>query len=301
VAQYPVDSIRQVELSPGVIDAAPYFTKTNRDVLSDPRVELTIHDGRNFLLTSRERYDIIRLDPPELHTRGIVNLYTKEFFELARDHLAEGGIFSIWVNIAYTPEAEMKMIARTMREVFPHVTIWQSPWLYSWVFNGSVAPRPPDMALLAERFQQPRLKRDLDSIPFKDPFDFLNYFVMADEEVDAFAGDSPVVTDNRTYLDFTVPRSVDSFFGISNNITDLFLMDQIDPDADVFMRGYRYCRFKRPVFPHLVNAEASGMSAERVEAELEARLGTQLGPEGCVGTAQAKAAGLPLPRTSGGS
>jgi spermidine synthase len=293
VAQYPVEHIHQVELSPGVIDAAPYFARSNRKVLSDPRVELTIADGRNFLLTSQERYDIIRLDPPELHTRGIVNLYTQEFFELARDHLAEGGIFSIWVNIAYTPEAEMRMIARTMREVFPHVTIWQSPWLYSWVFNGSVAPRPPDMALLTERFADPRLARDLASIPFEDPFDFLNYFVMADAEVDAFAGDAPVVTDDRTYLDFTVPRSVESFYGISNNITDLFLVDQIDPEADIFMRGYRYCRFKQPVFPHLVNAEASGMSAEQVAAELESRLGSQLGPEGCVGDAQAAAINRP--------
>jgi hypothetical protein len=46
--------------------------------------------------THPDRYDVIRLDPPELHTAGIVNLYTLEFFELARDHLEPGGIFSIW-------------------------------------------------------------------------------------------------------------------------------------------------------------------------------------------------------------
>jgi len=290
VTQYPVDHVAQVELSPGVVYAAPYFEETNRKVLEDPRVELTIDDGRNYLLTSRDRFDIIRLDPPELHTRGIVNLYTKEFFELARDHLAEGGIFSIWVNIAYTPEAEMKMIARTAKEVFPHVTIWQSPWLYSWVINGSVAPRPPDLELLVRRFADPKIKQDLATIPYKDPFDFLNYFVMADDEVLEFAGDAPIVTDDRTRLDFTVPRSVDSFFGISNSITDLYLVNQIDPDANVFMRGARYCRHKRPVFPHLVNPEASGLSATEVEQKLDAMLGSQLGPDGCVGVAQQAAA-----------
>ena len=290
VTQYPVERVVQVELSPGVVYAAPYFEATNRKVLQDPRVQLTIEDGRNYLLTNRDRFDIIRLDPPELHTRGIVNLYTKEFFELARDHLAEGGIFSIWVNIAYTPEAEMKMIARTAKEVFPHVTIWQSPWLYSWVINGSVAPRPPDLELLMRRFADPKIKKDLESIPYKDPFDFLNYFVMADDEVLEFAGDAPVVTDDRTRLDFTVPRSVESFFGISNSITDLYLVDQIDPDANVFMRGARYCRFKRPVFPHLVNPEAAGLSAADVEQKLDAMLGSQLGPDGCVGIAQKAAA-----------
>ncbi|MCP5068577.1 MAG: hypothetical protein GY946_18605 [bacterium] len=288
VTQYPVKSIVQVELSPGVVQAAPHFSRTNRNVLQDPRVELTIQDGRNYLLTSKEQFDIIRLDPPELHTRGIVNLYTKEFFELARDHLAKDGIFSIWVNIAYTPEAEMKMIARTAKEVFPHVTIWQSPWLYSWVINGSVEETPLDLEIMMKRFEDPLIGADLASIPYKSAFDFLNYFVMKDDDIVEFAGDAPTITDDRTRLDFTVPRAVESFFGISNNITDLFLLDQIDPDADVFLRGASYCRYKQRVFPHVVNHEALGLSASELEQKLDSLLGTQLGPDGCVGSAQAE-------------
>jgi spermidine synthase len=99
---HPVAHVDAVELSPGVVDAAPLFRKTNRDVLTDPRVRLTIADGRNFLLASHDAYDVIRLDPPELHTAGVVNLYTREFYELARAHLRPGGIFSIWVNIVMT-------------------------------------------------------------------------------------------------------------------------------------------------------------------------------------------------------
>ena len=68
VLQHPVEMVDAVELSPGVLEAAPFFSKTNRDSMIDPRVEMIINDGRNFLLTSDERYDVIRLDPPELHT-----------------------------------------------------------------------------------------------------------------------------------------------------------------------------------------------------------------------------------------
>jgi hypothetical protein len=113
---------------------------------------------------------------------------------------------------------------------------------------------------------------------------------MADDEILEFAGDAPIITDDRTRLDFTVPRSVESFFGISNSISDLYLLDQIDPDANVFMRGARYCRFKRPVFPHLVNHEAAGLSAAEIEQKLDTVLGSQLGPDGCVGIAQEAAA-----------
>ena len=289
VAQYPVERIDQVELSPGVVEAAPYFRATNRGVLQDPRVHLTIEDGRNFLLASRERYDVIRLDPPELHTAGVVNLYTLEFFRLARDHLAPGGLFSIWLNIAYTPEPETRMILRTIAEVFPHVTVWHSPWIYSWVINASLEPRPPDFARIQRGFSDPRVRADLATIPVRHPFQLLNWFVMADGEVRQWAGDAALVTDDRTRLDFTIPRSVDSYFGISNSITDYYLADLIDPAASVVARAARYCEHKRPVLPWIANADAAGLGRAALRARLEAELGTLPGG-GCVGVAQARAA-----------
>ncbi len=285
VARYDVERIDQVELSPGVVDAAPFFQETNRGVLEDPRVSLWIQDGRNFLLASRDRYDVIRLDPPELHTAGIVNLYTREFFELARDHLSPGGIFSIWLNIAYTPEPETRMIVRTLEEVFPQVVIWHGPRLYSWVMNGSLDPRPPDLEVLARHFADARVRADLESVPFRDPVQFLNHFVMTGAAVRAFAGDAPVITDDRTRLDFSVPRSSDSFFGISNSITNSYLVDLMGSQRGVLQRALAYCRHKQPVAPHVRGVEAAGMDAATLRARLDAVRGS-LPAGGCVGPAQ---------------
>jgi hypothetical protein len=227
---------------------------------------------------------VIRLDPPELHTAGVVNLYTREFFELARDHLAPGGLFSIWVNIAYTPERELRMIARTAAEVFPYVSIWHSPYLYAWVINGSREPRPPDLALLGKWFSEPRGRADLDSIHFDDPLEFLAYFAMAGDEVAAFAGDEPVITDDRTQLDFTLPRSVESYFGISNSMTDDWLVDQMDRRESLVAKSVRMCGHKRSVLPHLANPQALGMSDAALRAALDARLDAL--PYACVGSAR---------------
>jgi hypothetical protein len=284
VSQYAVQHIDAVELSPGVKFAAPLFERTNRGVLRDPRIRLTIQDGRNFLLSRSDLYDVIRLDPPELHTAGIVNLYTREFFELARDHLAPGGLFSIWVNIAYTPERELKMIARTAAEVFPHVSIWHSPYLYSWVINGSREPRPPDLALLAKWFAEPRVKADLASIHYDDPLEFLAYFVMAEGEVAAFAGDVPLISDDRTQIDFTVPRSVESYYGISNSITDDWLVSQMDRRESLVAKSVRMCSYKRSVLPHLANPEALGLGPRELQAALDSRLASL--PYDCVGSAR---------------
>lgn len=275
VAMHPVEVIDSVELSPGVIDAAEFFLTTNRNVLDDPRIRMTIADGRNFLLLSREKYDIIRLDPPELHTAGVVNLYTKEFYELARDHLAPGGIFSIWVNIVMTPEEDLQHLVRTLNSVFPYVSIWHGPMHYSWVVNGSMTPHDPDLARLVEKFADPKIGADMRSIGVDDPFAFLQHFVFAGDDVRAWAGDGPLVTDDRTRLDFTVPRSLDSAYGFANANTDSWMSDQMgDKNLAVkifFQKIAQMQAHKKPVLPHLANVEKAGFTVDEVRERLAAQ------------------------------
>ncbi|HEX5066207.1 MAG TPA: fused MFS/spermidine synthase [Myxococcota bacterium] len=279
IAQYPVESITCVELSPGVIEAAPFFRETNRDVLSDPRVRLVINDGRNFLTTSRERYDVIRLDPPELHTAGVVNLYTREFYELAKDHLAPGGIFSIWVNNVMTPEDALWMLVRTIQDVFPYVTVWHGPAMFSWVINGSLTPHAPDVALLEARFAEPAVRADLATIPMRDPFHFLAHYVGSGEQLAPMWQSQPLVEDDHTRLDFSVPRSRDSYFGIANYNTGGWLIQQMEPGAvhDVAFAAFaekirHLAGYKQPVVPVLRGLD--GLGAEEVERRVEAALET---------------------------
>jgi len=274
VAMHPVEHMDSVELSPGVVDAAEFFETTNRKVLDDPRVKMTIADGRNFLLLSREQYDIIRLDPPELHTAGVVNLYTKEFYELARDHLAPGGIFSIWVNIVMTPEEDLKHLVRTLSSVFPYVSIWHGPLHYSWVINGSMEPHDPDLALLTTKFADPKIRADMESIGVGDPFAFLSHFVFAGDDVKAWAGDGPLVTDDRTRLDFTVPRSLDSSYGFANANTDSWMADEMEHNLAVkmfFTKIQQMSALKKPVLPHLTNVERAGFTPDEVTARMTAQ------------------------------
>lgn len=272
---HPVERIDEVELSPGVVAAAPFFASTNRNALSDPRVHLTITDGRNFLLTSRETYDLIHLEPPELHTVGVVNLYTREFYQLARTHLRPGGIFSTWVNIVMTPEEDLRMAVRTLADVFPYVSIWRGPYGYGWIINGSLTSHAPDLSLLIKKLQQPAVRDDLESIRVYDPFAFLSHFIMAGEEVREFAGEGPLVTDDHSRLDFTVPKSIESSFGFTNPNTGDWLTELMDPTlkdkltlSTLFRKVLHMTAFRRPVLPHLVNIEASGLGIDEVSARL---------------------------------
>src|SRR5262249_37170030 len=123
----------------------------------------------------------------------------------------------------------------------------------------------------------PAIQEEMRSIGIDGPFTFLSHFVIGGDDVREFAGDGPLVTDDFTMLDFTVPRSLDSFFGIANANTDMWLEQYLDPSAGKSMALRRFFekmavmnRFKKPVLPHLQNVEAAGFTPEEVEKRLTA-------------------------------
>ena len=90
-----------------VVDVSRDVLELNRIVwddpadypLADPRVRVHIEDGRQFLQTTAQRFDLITGEPPPPKNAGIVSLYTREFFALVRDRLEEGGIASYWLPV----------------------------------------------------------------------------------------------------------------------------------------------------------------------------------------------------------
>jgi spermidine synthase len=114
------------ELSPGIVKAAnTKFRHRNRGVLDDPTVHLTFEDGRNVLLTNvNTRYDLITVGLTTIWFSGATNLYSKEFYELARRHLADDGVLQQWVQVHRIGPDEISSAIASMRSIFPYVSYW---------------------------------------------------------------------------------------------------------------------------------------------------------------------------------
>jgi len=94
-----LESLTLAELEPEIIGVAKTFSEWNNDVMSNPRLRIVQNDGRNYLMTSKEKFDVITSDPIHPSWRGSGYLYTSEYFRIAADHLAEGGIMSHWLPL----------------------------------------------------------------------------------------------------------------------------------------------------------------------------------------------------------
>jgi len=129
VAKFPFRHIDVAELSPKIVEAArEWFGDINDRVFDrDPRVTLSIADGRNFLLLSREAYDMITIEVTALWVSGEADLYNKGFYELCRSHLTEHGVLQQWVALHHLRDKDLLVILNTAGQVFSHVAFFQSP------------------------------------------------------------------------------------------------------------------------------------------------------------------------------
>lgn len=216
-----VERLDCVELSPHVRETAPYFW-TNAGVLDDPKVRLVVDDGRNYLLRTRERYQVITLEPPNVYTAGVVDLYTREFYALAREALSDDGILSQWIAAVDHEDEDVRQMVRAVAEVFPEVTLWdmgpldafgiESPTGFLLVIASRQRLRI-DPQELARRMRHEPVRADLQAIGFARPARLLSLFIAGDAGVRAWAEGAPPVTDDFTRVDHASARSVYSGFG----------------------------------------------------------------------------------------
>ena len=122
-----VERIDYVELDPALIDMArQFFPAQSAPVVSDPRVRMHYADGRHYLKTAGDTFDVIIVNVPDPQTAQLNRFYTAEFFRSARDHLASGGLLALQLRSSedyISPDlAEfLRCIHHTLREVFPYV------------------------------------------------------------------------------------------------------------------------------------------------------------------------------------
>lgn len=208
VTRHDPAAVTAVEIEPAVFRASRYFDDHNHRPLSDSRVRVVEGDGRNFLLLSRERYDAVISEPSNPWMTVASNLFTREFFEIAKSRLEPGGILCQWVQTYGLRPDHLRALVRTFASVFPNVNVFLSIRKADIILLGSDAPLVVDLDALASAIARPEVASDLARIRAASVPDLLTYRIMGDAEARAFAGGGPLNTDDRPLIEFGAPLSL---------------------------------------------------------------------------------------------
>jgi spermidine synthase len=99
-----VERIDSVELDPALIGMArQYFPAQSASASSDARVHIHYADGRSYLRTAPDTYDVIVLNVPDPQTAQLNRYYTVEFFRSARAHRRLAGLHTALVGRNHQP------------------------------------------------------------------------------------------------------------------------------------------------------------------------------------------------------
>lgn len=145
-----VDHVETVEICGGELELLEALAERGSGesaaLLSDPRVELVVGDGRKALLDADPGLDIVTVDTLRPQSGYSGNLYSMEFYELVESRLSDDGLFVQWAATARN--------VTSARQVFPHVaTFVVAPFNCSQFLVASRRPIPFDREGVLERFR----------------------------------------------------------------------------------------------------------------------------------------------------
>jgi spermidine synthase len=158
--RYPtIQKITICEIEPLIPPiSTKYFGQQNYEVFKNPKTHIQYDDARHYLMTTREKFDVIASDPLDVFVKGTAALYSKEYFDAVKRHLNPGGIFTLYVPLYESDVRTVKSELATFFNAFPYATVWannQNGQGYDMVFMGQMEPLKINVDEIQKRLERP--------------------------------------------------------------------------------------------------------------------------------------------------
>ncbi len=202
-------TIAEIEpLVPKVV--SEYFGEHNFNVVRNPKVHVRIDDARHYVLTSREKFDAITSDPLDPWVKGAAMLYTREFFEAAKQHLNPGGVVTLFVQLYESNTEAVKSEIGTFFEAFPNGVIWgntNNGQGYDLVLLGQVGDQPIHINVdeIQARLNRPEyapVVKSMRDIGFYSAVDMFSSYAGRAQDLKEWLKDAPINRDRNLRLQY---------------------------------------------------------------------------------------------------
>jgi len=208
-ALYPQLQADAVELVPEVVEAMKFFEAKNFSAAQNPNFKLHTADARRFVRVSEQAYDVIIADLFHPYRDGAGALYTREHFTAVRERLATGGLFCQWLPLHQLDEPTLRVITHTFQSVFPNGEVWLLRFNVEVPVVALIGRREFSAwqtNLVESRLGEARLAGELKRMALTDSLRLHGHWLAGHEELDRFAGGSPLNTDDDQRVTFMAPR-----------------------------------------------------------------------------------------------
>jgi spermidine synthase len=216
VPHQEVERIQICEIEPLIPPASTqYFRRENYNVLNDPRTHITYDDARHFILTSKDKFDVITSDPIHPWVKGTATLYSTEYFELCKKHLNPGGVIAQWVPLYESDVETVKSELATFFKVFPNGTIWGNTngGGYDTLLLAQNGPMKLDMDAIDQRLFSPEsaaVAKSMRDVGFRNAVDMMTTYAGRAQDLAQWLEGAEVNRDLNLRLQYLAGMGVNS-------------------------------------------------------------------------------------------
>ena len=202
-----VKSIECVDDEPAVLEGARRIIGPNSAMVTDKRITTVCTDLRAFFREHPAAFDVVISQPSNPWLAGMDLRFTREYFQLARSSLREGGIFCGWIE-GYAMDFEsFRSVVAAFLQVFPHAMMWcGQPCEYLLV--GSMEPFAVPADRLASRLASPAISKNLEKLAIKTVPELAASFVTDTYGLLSLSSGARPATDATTPIAFATARAM---------------------------------------------------------------------------------------------
>ncbi len=197
------------EIEPAVIDASKNFHHVNFQAEKDPRCEIEPSDGRNFLLCTPEKFDIVVSEPSNPWQSGVCNLFTKEYFAITKSRLTDGGIFSMWCQLNEVSPKNLEEIISALSSVYPKVYLFDSG-RGDMCALASAKPIKISLPALEKLFSSSGVAATFHKLGLKTRYDYVARMIACPQGIEKNISSKNINTDDRNHLEFELAKTYEN-------------------------------------------------------------------------------------------
>jgi spermidine synthase len=217
--RYPgIEKITICEIEPVIPPTSTqFFAKQNYEVYKNPKTTVVFDDARHFMMTTKDKFDIIASDPLDVFAKGTAALYSREYFQAVRDHLNPGGYFTLYVPLYESDVRTVQGELATFFDVFPNATVWantRNGQGYDMVFMGQAEPLKINIDEVQARLDRPDylpVTESLVEIGFPNALALFSTYTGRKADLGRWLSGAEVTTDRDLRLMYQAGWGINSF------------------------------------------------------------------------------------------
>jgi spermidine synthase len=284
VLKFPeVKKVTTGELAAEVFEASKDFAASNGRYWENSKHRIVLDDGKGFLQQSKEKFDVIIMEPTNVWQEGTASLFSEDFFRVVKSRLQTGGVVGQWMHLYKVDDRTVNIVLKTFSRVFPRASVFMMAsadillvgYDEQWRF---------DPENLKRRFYQPEIMASQEIVGNVNPIALLLREVISRGSFGDYTAalTSPVNTINFPVLE----EAAEYGYFVNDRVSVLRQHDsRVDPDGkDLLLQDY-LCRF--PLDQSLVQAVIDSPAVggeDRLRLSLKLwGLADELGPDAKAG------------------